>query len=99
MSADSGISYSPNEAFYDTDQNQTYEGTSSQCLCIDCDACTKSVGKAMNEIETLLNSLAEAESLYSSCKSMSTEHPVVNSDAFLNKVKVLFNLRVDTYYI
>lgn len=60
----------------------------TQCLCVDCEACSKAVGKAMCEVKALMDTLAEAESLYTSSKSMSIQHPIINSDKFINKVKV-----------
>ncbi|XP_077286327.1 mitogen-activated protein kinase kinase kinase 4 isoform X2 [Arctopsyche grandis] len=85
LSSDSGIAGSVTPDICDTDTNQKH----AQCLCVDCEACSKAVGKAMCEVKALMDALAEAESLYTSSKSMSTQHPMINSDKFINKVKAM----------
>lgn len=53
-----------------------------------CRSCTDAVGKAMKEVDTLLDSYYNAVALYPSCKAMTVDHPLVATELFQNRIKV-----------
>ncbi|XP_035440786.2 mitogen-activated protein kinase kinase kinase 4 isoform X3 [Spodoptera frugiperda] len=59
------------------------------CLSFSCELCAGAIGRAMREVAGLLDSFYGAVSLYPSSRNMTTEHPLVATPLFQNRVKAM----------
>ncbi|KAL0881300.1 hypothetical protein ABMA27_001183 [Loxostege sticticalis] len=80
---------SESEGKDDTDEGADFVDDGTGCLMFNCRSCTDAVGKAMKEVDTLLDSYYNAVSLYPSCKAMTVDHPLVATELFQNRIKAM----------
>ncbi|CAH0673765.1 unnamed protein product [Spodoptera exigua] len=78
----------------DLTAEENYEEPSEEeaqlgCLSFSCEWCAGAVGRAMREVAGLLDSFYGAVSLYPSSRNMTTEHPLVATPLFQNRVKAM----------
>ncbi|XP_049870477.1 mitogen-activated protein kinase kinase kinase 4 isoform X2 [Pectinophora gossypiella] len=65
------------------------EGSQTGCLSFNCQQCTEAVGRAMQEVGTLLDSFYNAAALYPSSHAMTQEHPLTATQLFKNRLKAM----------
>ncbi|XP_022825784.1 mitogen-activated protein kinase kinase kinase 4 isoform X2 [Spodoptera litura] len=78
----------------DLTAEENYEEPSEEeaqlgCLSFSCEGCAGAVGRAMREVAGLLDSFYGAVALYPSSRNMTTEHPLVATPLFQNRVKAM----------
>ncbi|XP_059054554.1 uncharacterized protein LOC131848650 [Achroia grisella] len=90
------------------DDNNTQNGATTEyndessgwgCVSFNCVACTQAIARAMRELGTLLDSFYNALSLYPSSKAMTLHHPLIATQLFKNRLKVLLlGYLLDSFY-
>lgn len=76
--ADSGVSFSTADSV-----------SCLGCLSMYCKDCLAAQNLALKQVESLLNRLERAESLYQSTKAMGAHYPLYKSEAFVARVKAM----------
>ncbi|XP_061383470.1 uncharacterized protein LOC116769290 isoform X2 [Danaus plexippus] len=59
------------------------------CICIDCTACTASVGAAMKQVASLLEAVDSAVELYPSSCAAAADHPALFEPEVTNRLKAM----------
>ncbi|XP_063826965.1 uncharacterized protein LOC135076427 [Ostrinia nubilalis] len=79
------------------DEAENLDDDGTGCLMFNCRSCTDAVGKAMQEVNALIDAYYNALALYPSCKAMTVDHPLVATEPFQNRIKEV-NALIDAYY-
>ncbi|XP_028179123.1 mitogen-activated protein kinase kinase kinase 4 [Ostrinia furnacalis] len=71
------------------DEAENLDDDGTGCLMFNCRSCTDAVGKAMQEVNALIDAYYNALALYPSCKAMTVDHPLVATEPFQNRIKAM----------